>query len=573
MVSNENMPVANGTTHNDWAIDPSAFAFTPRKLRVVCIGAGFSGLIMAYKLKHERPLDYIDFTIYEKNSEVGGTWYENVYPGVGCDIPIHSYIFYFNPNPDWSQCYAKGPEIQQYILDTTQKFGLDEKVQLNTKVVSSVWDEEQGNWHLKIQSGDELFEDKADVLIDGSGILNNWNLPDIKGLHTFQGKVLHTAKWDPDYDWTDKRIAVIGNGSSAIQVIPALQPKASKLVNYVRHPTWISTNIAGHITKDQMGTNFQYTEEEKKLYRENPAELLEYRKYIERSVNSVYQLLLSGSPENKFLYELVSGVMRTRLAANPHLIDKLIPDYEIGCRRLSPGDGYLEAMQEANARFCFDPITRVTPRGIGTKSTSDTEAGEEVKEEEEEEFDLIVCATGFNTSFIPPWELVGRDGRRLDEEWKDIPQAYFSLCAAGIPNYFIFTGPNCPIGHGSVPAMIGWTGDYMLDWIEKIAKEDIKSIAVKDDIVRAFNRYAAEGLKRCVWSKGCTAWYNKKNGESTIVTAMYPGSVLHYKEYIKTIRPEHFDIRYNTSNPFRYLGNGELEFERAEDGDLAYYLT
>ncbi len=166
--------------------------------------------------------------------------------------------------------------------------------------------------------------------------------------------------------------------------------------------------------------------------------------------------------------------MRTRLAANPHLIDKLIPDYEIGCRRLSPGDGYLEAMQEANARFCFDPITRVTPRGIGTKSTSDTEAGEEVKEEEEEEFDLIVCATGFNTSFIPPWELVGRDGRRLDEEWKDIPQAYFSLCAAGIPNYFIFTGPNCPIGHGSVPAMIGWTGDYMLDWIEKIAKEDIK---------------------------------------------------------------------------------------------------
>lgn len=183
--------------------------------------------------------------------------------------------------------------------------------------------------------------------------------------------------------------------------------------------------------------------------------------------------MISGSPENKFLYDLVNGVMRTRLAANPHLIDKLIPDYEIGCRRLSPGDGYLEAMQEPNARFCFDPITRITPRGIITKSKS--ASGEEGKEEEEE-FDLIVCATGFNTSFIPPWELIGRDGRRLDEEWEDIPQAYFSMCAAGIPNYFIFTGPNSPIGHGSVPGMIGWSGDYMLDWIEKIAKEDIKSV-------------------------------------------------------------------------------------------------
>lgn len=189
--------------------------------------------------------------------------------------------------------------------------------------------------------------------------------------------------------------------------------------------------------------------------------------------------MLSGSPENKFLFDLVNGVMRTRLAANPHLIDKLIPDYEIGCRRLSPGDGYLEAMQEPNASFGFDPITRVTPRGIVTRSKPETESEADAgtaEKEEEEEFDLIVCATGFNTSFIPPWELIGRDGRRLDEEWKDIPQAYVSMCAAGIPNYFIFTGPNCPIGHGSVPGMIGWSGDYMLDWIEKIAVDDIKYV-------------------------------------------------------------------------------------------------
>ncbi|KAL3462604.1 hypothetical protein BJX64DRAFT_258672 [Aspergillus heterothallicus] len=275
--------------------------------------------------------------------------------------------------------------------------------------------------------------------------------------------------------------------------------------------------------------------------------------------------MLSGSPENKFLFGLVDGVMRARLARNPALIPKLVPEYEIGCRRLSPGDGYLEAMQCENARFEFNPVTRVTERGIVTESG------------EEEEFDLIVTATGFDTTYIPVWELIGRNGRRLDDdndEWRRKPEAYFSLCAAGVPNYFFFGGPNAPVAHGAVPAMLAWSADYMLDWVEKIAREDIKSVVVKDSVVRDYNRYAAENLRRCVWSKGCTAWYSKKNapGESNTVTALYPGSGLQYKEYIKTIRGEHFDIRHNTSNPFRYLGNGELELERAEWGDMAYYL-
>ncbi|KAL4880541.1 hypothetical protein BJY04DRAFT_191003 [Aspergillus karnatakaensis] len=558
------------TTDSAWTIDPSEFAFTPRKLRVVCIGAGFSGLQVAYKLKHERPMEFVDLTIYEKNNEVGGTWFENVYPGVGCDIPIHSYCFYFNPNPNWTTCYAKGPEIQQYIVDTTEKFGLREKIQFETKLTSSVWDEDSGKWVLTLEKGGEVFEDRADVVLDGSGILNNWKWPDIEGLDKFEGKVLHTANWDPSYDWHNKRIAVIGNGSSGIQVIPALQPHAKHLTNYIRHPTWISTNLAGDITKDHMGTNFAYTDEEKKLYATDKEKFLEYRKYIERSVNSVYKLMLSGSPENDFLFNLVNTVMRTRLSANPQLIEKLIPEYEIGCRRLSPGDGYLEAMQSANAKFNFNRIARVTPTGIVTTATND----DGTEEEEEEEVDLIVCATGFTTTFIPAFDQIGRGGRTLASEWAETPKAYFSMCAGGIPNWFFFAGPNSPIGHGSVPGMLAWSADYMLDWVGKMAREDIKSIVVKDSIVDAFNKYAQENLKRCVWSKGCTAWYSKKDGEGpgvNTVTAMYPGSALHYKEYIRTIRGEHFDIRYNTENPFRYLANGELEMER-NGGDLAYYL-
>lgn len=173
--------------------------------------------------------------------------------------------------------------------------------------------------------------------------------------------------------------------------------------------------------------------------------------------------MLSGSEENRFLFKLVDSVMRARLSKDPELADKLIPKYEIGCRRLSPGDGYLEALQADNAEIRFDSIQRITETGIQTDTGI-------------EEFDLIVCATGFNASFIPAWDLVGRDGRRLDEEWKEKPEAYFSVCAAGIPNYFMFAGPNCPIGHGSVPQMLAWTADYVLDWVQKIASEDIKSI-------------------------------------------------------------------------------------------------
>ncbi|KAJ5825235.1 hypothetical protein N7474_002373 [Penicillium riverlandense] len=494
-------------------IDPGRYAYQARRLRVVCIGAGFSGLILAYKLKHEQPLDFVDFTIYEKNPEVGGTWFENIYPGVGCDIPAHSYVFPFEPNPSWSRCYAGGPEIEKYILDTVHKYGLKDQIVFSTRVVKSIWNEERGKWAIELKGNDgTVVHDEADVLINASGILNRWKMPDIDGLDQFSGKLLHTAVWDKTYDWTGKKVAVIGNGSSAIQIVPALQPKAAKIVNFVRHPTWVSVNLCPDITKDGMGTDFEYSEEERAKFRHDPAAFLEYRKRIECSVNSVYRLMLSGSDGNRMISDATEGLMRQRLSKNSQLIEKLVPKFEIGCRRLSPGDGYLEAMQEPNAEWCFDNIEEITKTGIRTTQG-------------EHDFDLIVCATGFDTTFVPGWEFVGRDGRRLDEEWEKAPEAYFSICAAGAPNYFMFAGPNCPIGHGSVPQMLGWSADYMLKWVKKIAREDIKSIAVTDSVVRHYNRYAQANLQNTVWSKGCNAWYN--NG--TRVTAMYPGSVLHFK--------------------------------------------
>ncbi|EEP80753.1 conserved hypothetical protein [Uncinocarpus reesii 1704] len=510
MVSNGfDEPIASAAA-GDWAVDPDRFAFTPKRLRVVCIGAGFAGLILAHKLKHERPLDFVDFTIYEKHHEVGGTWLVNTYPGVGC------YVFPFEPNPSWSKFYTSGPEIQQYILDTTEKYGLKEKIIFNTALVESIWDEGQGKWELTLDNKGRLFRDKADILINASGQLQQWKWPEIEGFQSFKGKILHTAQWDPTYDWTGKRIAVIGNGSSGIQVVPALQPKAAKLVNYIRHATWVTTNICGFLIED--GKNFAFTEEEKQNFRDNPDEFLKYRKKVE---SAVFKVMVSGSEENKFLTGLCDQLMRERLAKNPELIEKLIPKYELGCRRISPGEGYLEALQAENARCSFSGIKRFTADGIET-------------EEGEEEFDLIVCATGFNNSFIPSWKLVGRNGQTPEVAWKDKPEAYLSICAAEMPNYFMFGGPNFPSGHSSIPPTLGWSADYMLDWMKKIATEDIKSTAVKGSVVQDYNRYAQQILKRAVWSKNCHAWYKSAKGDSSIVTAMYPGSIVHFMGKMRT---------------------------------------
>lgn len=265
-------------------VDPSQYAFKARRLRVVCIGAGFSGLNLAYKLKHDQTLDFVDFTLYEKNEEVGGTWLENVYPGVACDVPAHSYVFPFEPNPSWSKCYAGGDEIKQYMIDTVNKYGLKEKIIFNARLIKSIWNEERGKWGLELeQNGTTIIQDEADILINASGILNRWKMPNIDGLDQFSGKVIHTAGWDKSYDWAGKKIAVIGNGSSGIQIVPSLQPKAAKIVNYIRHPTWVSVNLCPGITKDGMGTNFEYSEEEKAQFKADPEAFLAERKRIECS--------------------------------------------------------------------------------------------------------------------------------------------------------------------------------------------------------------------------------------------------------------------------------------------------
>lgn len=374
-------------------------------------------------------------------------------------VPAHIYTFPFEPNPDWSSFYASGAEIWKYIKQTTKKHHLDERVSFNSKVVSTYWNDLTATWKIKVDKGGSVTEAEADVLINGSGILNQWRWPELEGLHSFTGTLVHSANWNQSLNWEGKNVAIIGNGSSAIQMLPEMQPESRSIFTYIRSPTWITPNFAAQFTPE--GKNFSYSEEQKRKFRENPDELFKLRKNIEHEFNKFFYTLLADSPEQAAIGEYTRKQMQERLKNNPELCANLIPDFKVGCRRLSPGDGYLEALQEPNVSIEYNPIERVTERGIVSGGS-------------EKEFDIIVCATGFDVSFTPPWDMVGNHGINLRDQWQDTPEAYFGLCTKNMPNFFIFNGPNCPVAHGSLLSAINFTADWVLRWCEKIATEDIR---------------------------------------------------------------------------------------------------
>jgi cation diffusion facilitator CzcD-associated flavoprotein CzcO len=219
----------------------------PVKLRVACVGAGASGVCLAYKMERMLEAGSWELTLYEKNAHFGGTWYENTYPGVACDIPSHLYTYSWDPNPNWSHYFAYGPEIQRYFEGFVERHGSKKYMKLNTKIVDARWDEEEGRWWIGLENriSKERTEDWCHVLVNGSGILNNWKWPEIEGLHDFQGSLMHSAKWNHGVDFEGKTVGVIGTGSTSVQIVPQLQKSVKHLEVFMRSPTWISPPFGG----------------------------------------------------------------------------------------------------------------------------------------------------------------------------------------------------------------------------------------------------------------------------------------------------------------------------------------
>ncbi|SPO01644.1 related to monooxigenase [Cephalotrichum gorgonifer] len=558
----DDAPLLTNGVHVDPFSLNKEFGYTPRNLKVFTIGAGFSGLLMAHKFQHRFPemRDIVDHTIFEARADVGGTWLANNYPGVQCDVPAHIYAFPFDPNPDWERFYASGGDILSYMKATVKKWSLDRDLQLNTRVIGAWWQEDLGQWKVRVDHAGAQRDEFCHVLISAQGVLVHESWPNIDGLRSFGGHITHSAAWDHSYDYSGKRIAIIGNGSSGIQLVPQMAKlEGTDVMNFVRGPAWVYYRAppSKHLGRDDPDPNPKYTEEERKKFRD-PEYHLQHRKGIVSRTNKSFYIFMKGK-NNEEGMKLAAAQMAEKLGHDPVLCEKLIPKWELGCRRITPGPGYLESFTKPNCHLTNSPITRVSEKGV---HTADGELYE---------CDVIVCATGFDVTHRPRFPIVGRNGVNLQEKWSEDPESYMSVAVPDIPNYFMMMGPNCLGGHGSLVESLNWTGDYFVKWIKKMSTEDIKRVEPKREKVDDFIKYCDEIHKTLVWTGACSSWY-KRGRVNGRVTALFGGSAHLFNRMLGEIRGEDFDVVYNTANSFRFMGNGFTKWEMDPESDLSWYV-
>jgi cation diffusion facilitator CzcD-associated flavoprotein CzcO len=404
-------------------------------------------------------------------------------------------------------------------------------------------------------------DEYVDILISARGFLSTWHWPQIPGLDDFRGHKVHSAGWDHSYDYSGKRIGIIGNGSSGIQILPAMAAlPGTEITSFQRGPTWVFSRMTpgSLVGSDDPSYNPVYREEDKQRF-QDPEELKRYRKLVQGGINKAFKMFVKESDANDSATKFAVEQMSKKLNYDPELCEKLIPKWELGCRRITPGDGYLEAFTGKNVHLTNSNIIRILPDGIETEDGT------------VHSLDVIVCATGFDVSQIPPYPVEGRNATTLAEKWKDEPESYLSLACPDFPNYFIFTGPNATVGHGSLVQSMGWSADWMILWMKKMAAEDIASVAPKQEVVDEFVRYGDEIHKTLTWTGGCRSWY-KANRVDGRVTATFAGSAILYHQMVSALRPEDFAITYRSRNRFKFMGNGFTQFELTDGVDLAYYV-
>ncbi|KAL1738546.1 hypothetical protein HDZ31DRAFT_69882, partial [Schizophyllum fasciatum] len=471
------------------------------------------------------------------------------------------------------------------------KWKLKPYIKLRHRLVRAAWDDEKGKWVLTIRvlveeskdRGEDSaksekpveLQDTADVLFTGFGMLSRWSWPEIEGLRNFKGPIIHSAQWetgngantweDSVKGWGNKRVGVIGVGSSGIQIVPALQPRVGKLINFVRGRTWISGTFASNTLKSLAGTttcdNYEFSDEDKAKF-QDPETYLNFRRGLENEVNAAFSATLRGSEGQNMGRKELRKVMEQKLAKKPWIAEHLIPEFGLGCRRLTPGPGYLEALCEDNVDFVASPIRRITEDGLIT------EDGQHIH------LDVLICATGYDTSFQLGFPFLGKGGVDLKDKYTPHPRTYLAVAVDGFPNWFQSFGPNSGGGSGSLTATIEAQIRYAVQATSKLQRERLKSLEVKKEAVDDFDEYLEVLFPKTVFSEHCRSWY--KNGKADgRIWALWPGSTLHMIRALEHPRWEDFvfqPLEEMDQNRFYWLGYGATKADMDPAGNKAFYL-
>jgi cation diffusion facilitator CzcD-associated flavoprotein CzcO len=453
-----------------------------REPRVVIIGAGVAGIATAVTLQRA---GFHDFTILEKGADVGGVWHWNQYPGLTCDVPSQLYQFSFAPKPDWTGIFAPGDEIQRYLRGVVEQFGLDDRLRLNSEVVSTVFN--GATWQIATADATEL---EADFVIAATGVLHHPFTPDIPGLESFDGEVVHTAQWDEGIDTTGRNIAVIGNGSTGVQIVSALQREAAHIVHFVRTPQWVIWAPMGVSQPALLGT----------LLRRSPALHRRFYGVLLRGSRILTDIAVRPTWQRRLAQNYARWCLRLQIR-DGGLRDRLTPDHQPFCKRQVISASYYRAIRSDNADVVTAEIDQITPRGI------------RIADGREHDVDLLILATGFRAhNYMRPMKLHGRDGLDIDDAWAKGPRAYRMTAIPGFPNFFTVLGPNSPTGSVSLQYSSELTARYIVQWLERFREGEFDTVEVTEQATTKFNDDVAAALGPTVWNTGCNSWYLTDEG-------------------------------------------------------------
>lgn len=480
---------------------------TVRDLRVAIIGAGMAGIASVVKL---REAGLSDLTVFEKAGDVGGTWRENTYPGIACDVPSHLYSYSFAPNPDWTHTFSPGEEIQRYFREVAREHGVYDLCRFGDEVASLHYGD--GRWTLTTAGG---HRDVFDVVIAATGVLHHPNIPDLPGLESFAGPAFHSARWNHDVGLGGIRLGVVGTGSSAVQITAAVVDRVGHLDLFQRTPQWI-------LPVD----NTPYDEAQRAAFRHDPALMRQARDGLGRAFadNFANAVIDAESPQMALVEEACRAHLETVVA--PELRAKLTPDYRAACKRLIASGDFYDAIQRSNASLIAQRIERIEPAGV---RTADGEL---------HELDALVLATGFRVDrFLRPIDVRGRDGLDLDDAWADRPSAHLALTVPGFPNLFLLNGPNGPVGNFSLIDVAELQLGYAIQLID-LLRRGATALEPTRSAAEEFENARVEATKRTVWVTGCRSWYLDDRG----IPAAWPWSIDHFREVMQVPDLSEYDV-------------------------------
>ncbi|MGJ0119083.1 flavin-containing monooxygenase [Williamsia sp. MIQD14] len=486
-------------------------------VKIAIIGAGFSGMGAAIKL-HQNGFE--DFVVLDRGSDFGGTWRDNTYPGAACDVPSHLYSYSFELNPDWSRSFSKQPEIHAYINRVASKYDLARRTRFGTEVTDARWDEKANRWFVETshpEHGDITV--RAEILIGAIGPLCEPRLPDVAGIGDFAGEIFHSARWNHETDLRGKRVAVIGTGASAIQIIPELAPKIGHMDVYQRTAPWVLPRA-----------DREYTRFEHWLFRTIPGA----QRLSRTGIYLAHELVSYGLTHRPDVLRPAHAAGKANIRrgiADPVKRAKVTPKFKVGCKRILLSNTYYPALGQDNVDVVTDGIDHVTPTGIVTKDGTVRDV------------DAIVVATGFHVTDSPGFEhIIGKDGESLAQVWaRGGMSAYKGAMVHGFPNMFLMVGPATGLGHTSMVFMIESQLNYLIDFLKTTERNAIARTEVRAADQKVYNKNLQTTLSTSVWENGgCASWYKDEFGN---ITTLWPGFTFNFRKATKN-----FDIAaYDTS--------------------------